>query len=355
MPSFRHSGRNMAMVELKGLHTVKANGRTYYYAWRGGPAVKGAYGTPEFHASYNEAVAGRVAPDGKRFLSVVIRYRASDEYKALAESTRSKWARWLDRISDYFGGLRTAQFSRTEKIRPHIKKWRAQYAGTPRTADMGMQVLSRVCSYGVDTLAEIASNPCDGIKQLYSVDRSEIIWTDDDVAALKAKCSKEIAFAVDLAAHTGLRVSDLIKLSWSHVGEHAIIMNTGKRSGRSKKVKEAVIPIYADLRALLGRIPKRATTVLTSSKKRPWTYNGLASSFRDAKAEVWPEGDDLHFHDLRGTAATKFYLADLPIREIAEILAWDEDTVDKIIRRYVGRKTAILERIRKMDSAKRGT
>jgi integrase len=345
----------MVMVELKGLHTVKSKGRTYNYAWRGGPAIKGEPGTPEFMDAYNEAVAGRAATDGKRFRSVVIRYRASDEYKALAESTRGKWSRWLDRIADYFGDLRTTQFSRTEKIRPHIKRWRAQYASTPRTADMGMQVLSRVCSYGVDTLAEIASNPCDGIKQLYSADRSEIIWTPDDIAALKAKCSTEIAFAVDLAAHTGLRVGDLIKLSWSHVGEHAIIMNTGKRSGRSKKVKEAVIPIYADLRTLLDRIPKRATTVLTSSKKRPWTYNGLASSFRDAKAEVWPEGDDLHFHDLRGTAATKFYLAGLTIREIAEILAWDEDTVDKIIRRYVGRKTAILERIRKLDSAKQGT
>ena len=227
----------MAMVELKGLHTVKAKGRTYYYAWRGGPAVKGEPGTPEFVASYNEAVAGRAATDDKRFRSVVVRYRSSDEYKGLADSTRQKWSRWLDRIADYFGNLRTVQFSRTEKIRPFIKKWRAQYAATPRTADMGMQVLSRVCSYGVDTLAEIASNPCDGIKQLYSVDRSEIIWADDDMAALKAKCSVEIALAVDLAAHTGLRVSDLIKLSWSHVGEPAIVMNTGKRSGKSKKVR----------------------------------------------------------------------------------------------------------------------
>ncbi|MDH6262058.1 hypothetical protein M2427_006007 [Bradyrhizobium sp. BR13661] len=29
---------------------------------------------------------------------------------------------------------------------------------------------------------------------------------------------------------------------------------------------------------------------------------------------------DLHFHDLRGTVATKFYVAGLPIRSIAEII-----------------------------------
>ena len=38
---------------------------------------------------------------------------------------------------------------------------------------------------------------------------------------------------------------------------------------------------------------------------------------------------DLHFHDLRGTAATKFYIAGLSIRVIAEILAWSEDQVEQ--------------------------
>ena len=43
------------------------------------------------------------------------------------------------------------------------------------------------------------------------------------------------------------------------------------------------------------------------------------------------------FHSLPGTAATKFYVAGLPIRVIAEILAWSEDQVERIIRRYVAR------------------
>jgi hypothetical protein len=46
---------------------------------------------------------------------------------------------------------------------------------------------------------------------------------------------------------------------------------------------------------------------------------------------------DLHFNDLRGTAATKFYIAGFSMREIAETLAWEEESVEKIIRRYVGR------------------
>jgi hypothetical protein len=49
---------------------------------------------------------------------------------------------------------------------------------------------------------------------------------------------------------------------------------------------------------------------------------------------------DLHFHDLRGTAATRFAIANLPLRVIAEIMGWEEEHVDKILRRYVGRTAA---------------
>jgi transposase len=38
---------------------------------------------------------------------------------------------------------------------------------------------------------------------------------------------------------------------------------------------------------------------------------------------------------LRGTAATRFYVAGLPERAIAEIMAWSEEQVIRIIRRYV--------------------
>jgi integrase len=341
----------MVKIELRGIHKPTTKGRTYYYAWRGGPRLRGEPGSPEFMASYNEALESHRAPDSSRFKSLVVLYRASPDYAKLAESTRQQWAPWLDRIGTYFGDLRIAQFERPEKIRPVIRRWRNHWADKPRTADYGMQVLSRVLSYAVDPLGKIAGNPCEGIKQIYSGDRSEIIWTDADIILLKKTCSPEIAFAVDLDCHTGLRLGDLLRLSWSHVGEDAIRFSTGKSRGR----REAIIPLYDDLRELLARIPKRATTILTSSKRRPWTPDGFGSSFNTAKKEAGIADRDLHFHDLRGTAATRFYIAGLSIRVIAEILAWSEDQVDKIIRRYVARGAATKEAIRQLNEARRRT
>jgi integrase len=339
----------MVKVDLKGIAKTTAKARTYYYAWRGGPRLRGEPGSPEFFRSYHEAIEDRRTPDNGRFRSLVTLYKASEHYKGLADSTRKNWAPWLDRLADYFGELRVAQFDRPEKIRPIIRKWRNKYAETPRTADYGMQVLSRVLSHAVDPLGHIASNPCEGIKQLYTGDRSEIIWTNADVAQLKKVCSAEIGHAVDLAAHTGLRLGDLLRLCWSHIGDDAITIATGK----SKHSREAIIPLYGSLKDILAGIPKRSTTILATSRHRPWTRDGFGSSFNKAKIEAGLADSHLHFHDLRGTAATRFYIAGLSERVIAEIMGWEEDHVARIIRRYVGRAAATRAMIAQLDKAKK--
>jgi integrase len=333
----------MVRIDIKGIHKVKARGRTYRYAWRGGPRLRGEPGSLAFMADYNAAIEARRLPDPGRFRALVTLYKSSGDYQKLADSTKRMWSPWLDRIGQYFGQLSIAQFERPEKIRPIILRWRLRYAGTPRTADMGLQVLSRVCAYAADPLGKIAGNPCRGIKTLYSSDRSEIIWTDADIARIKKVCNAEIAHAVDLAAATGLRRRDLLRLSWSNVGSDAIVITTGKSRHRC----EAIIPLYDNLRAVLARIPKRSTTILTSSKGRPWAYDGFGVMFNIAKRAAGIDG--LHFHDLRGTAATRFYTAGLPERVIAEIMGWEEKSVATIIRKYVDRSAATKAIIRQLN------
>ena len=344
----------MVQIDLKNIAKVKAKGRTYYYAWRGGPRLRGEPGSEEFFKSYNEAIETRRTPDASRFRALVTLYKASGDYKGLADSTKKNWTPWLDRISEHFGVLHIANFDRPERIRITIRKWRSEWADRPRTADYGMQVLSRVMAHGVE-LGKLAGNPCEGIKHLYAGDRSEIIWSDADIAQLKRgrdgkPCSDDVANAVDLAAHTGLRLSDLLRLSWSHVGEDAIMLATGKSKGR----REAIIPLYDDLRAILDRIPKRSPVILTNFHRHPWTRNGFGTAINRAKIAAGLSDRDLHFHDLRGTAATKFYIAGLSIRVIAEMLAWSEEQVERIIRRYVARGAATKAAIKMLNEARKG-
>ena len=340
----------MVKVDLRGLRRSPPRAAPIGMP---GSAARGSRAIPDHRSSWPHTTRrsrSRRTPDDGRFRSLVTLYKASSYFTDLEASTRKNWAPWLDRIAEYFGELRVAQFDRPEKIRPVIRSWRSQWADKPRTADYAMQVLSRVLAHAVEA-GKIAGNPCEGIKQLYSGDRREIIWTDADIAMLKKACSADVAHAVDLAAHTGLRVGDLLRLSWSHMGEDAIIVATSK----SKQRREAIIPLYSALRHVLARIPKRSTTILTNSRSRPWTRDGLGSSFNKAKIAAGLADRDLHFHDLRGTAATRFYNANLKVRVIAEIMGWEEEHVEKIIRRYVGRSAATKAIIRQLDRAESRT
>src|SRR5947209_4081192 len=87
-------GRRSAMrVRLKGINSIRkrlADGgfATYYYAWKGGPRLKGEFGSPEFIASYHEAVSARKeAPAGVVF-ALLRAYQDSTDFADLRDRTR---------------------------------------------------------------------------------------------------------------------------------------------------------------------------------------------------------------------------------------------------------------------------
>ena len=125
-------------------------------------------------------------------------------------------------------------------------------------------------------------------------------------------------------------------------------------TGKSRHRRQAIVPIYNALRTVLAGIPKASTTILTSSRRRPWTADGFGSSFNKAKIDAGLADRDLHFHDLRGTAATRFYIAGLSERVIAEIMGWEEEHVARIIRRYVDRTAATKAIIRQLNENRSG-
>jgi hypothetical protein len=57
--------------------------KTYWYAWRGGPALKGEPGAPEFIASYNAAVAQDSAKlaVGATLSSLLDYFQSTSEFK----------------------------------------------------------------------------------------------------------------------------------------------------------------------------------------------------------------------------------------------------------------------------------
>lgn len=369
----------MARVRLKGLNQItkkRADGSrvTYWYAWKGGPRLPGSPGSPEFMAAYNAAVAERRAPKTDTLRSLAILYKQSPEFDALGDTTKREWTRWLDVIMDdsdaplAIGGLPFAALD-DRRVKAEILAWRDQWADRPRKADYGIQVLSRVLSWGLDR-GLLALNAAAGIKQLYASNRADQIWTADEISRYTtAAKSPEVGFIVRLACLTGLRREDLASLCWSHIGDLAIVMATKKSRGR----KTAVIPLLDDAKALLDEIraqqrrrhaelsekaarkkrpaPVECLTVLSNTRGKPWSLDGLEHQVVDAKAEAKV---DKHLHDARGTFATRLRKAGLTAAEIADILGWEEERVQRLLATYVDRDSIVMEianRIRRNETA----
>lgn len=342
----------MAQVRLSGVHKVTIKGRVYWYYGRGAGSVRlpNDPGSVAFAEALEAArQPGREALASPTIAGLCARYRSrawwrdAGEPGCIALSTRRNWSPWLDRIQTHFGPLRVAAFDRPA-IRPAIASWRGQWLDRPRAFDYAKQVLSALLAFAVDQ-GELVTNPCVGLRNAYSADRSAIIWTKADLEQLAEHASPQVIAAARLAALTGLRAGDLFRLPWSRVGKLAIELRTGKSRGR----RTALVPLYGELAAFLEALPRVGPIVLVNAAGAPWR-TGFTSSWNKALKRAGLTG--LHFHDLRGTAATRMFLGGLSVREIAEVLAWSEDHVERLVDRYVKRDELLRDRIRRMDESK---
>ncbi|MDH4384696.1 MAG: tyrosine-type recombinase/integrase [Caulobacter sp.] len=363
----------MPVVQLKGLNSLTktlADGRrvTYWYAWKGGPRLPGRPGSKDFMAAYMAALTDRKMPKASTLAALALRYKASPEFTKNALSTKAEWSRWLDRINDDEIGQLTFRALDDRRVKADLLEWRDQWADRPRSADYAMQVLSRVLSWAVSR-GELAYNHAAGAEQLSGGNRSDQIWTPAEVDAYVAEAkSPEVGFIVRLACLTGLRREDLTSLAWGHVGEVAIVKPTNKSRGR----KIARIPILAETRALLDEIktqqvrrhaelctaaakkgrqsPPNCLTVLSSTRGKPWSVDGLEHQVIDTKGRA---GVKKRLHDARGTFATRLRKAGLTAPQIASVMAWEEARVTQLLATYVDNDAiiqGIAEQIAKNES-----
>jgi integrase len=335
-------------IRLKGINWISkklADGtrRTYYYAWKGGPPLRGKPGSPEFIASYNEALARKVVPPRGMLLSVLQGYQASEDFLGLAPRSRSDYVGKIKLIEKAFGDFPLAALtdSRTRGI---FKAWRERLAvSSRRQADYAWVVLARVLSWGMDR-GLVAVNPCKKGGRLYRGSRAEKIWTPAGEAAFLERAPAHLHLPLLLALWTGQRQGDLLRLPWSaYDGTHI-------RLRQSKGGARVVIPVGAPLKSALDAAPKRSTIMLTTMDGKPWTPDGFRASWGKACKRAGVVG--VTFHDLRGTAVTRLAIAGCTEAEIATITGHSMRSVRAIIdTHYLNRDPVLAENaIRKLET-----
>lgn len=338
---------------IKGLWKVPrrlADGsrRWYVYAWRNGGPLLGTVDGETFPktlpndiiAAYADAATRRVPKDS--FEELVVDYLGSPEWTGLEASTRFQWLRHVEKLRAKFGSGPLAAFE-DRRMKRHVLAYRDAIAHAPRTADMAMQVLRRILSWGV-ARGRLAINIAEGIPALYRVDRAHIVIEPHELARFRAARPKAHGDALALACATGLRRGDLCALTWNEVDDLAI----RRRTLKSKRRREAVIPLTDEARAVLAALPRVSTTVLTHTQGRPWRPASLTQAVRRGFEAL---GIDKHLHDARGTFATMLARAGFSDSEIAEAMGWAESDVRTIRRKYVDRAAIVISAVERLRNA----
>src|SRR5271165_4628080 len=148
----KHGGRrSMARIRLKGLNStrkalVDGSVVTYWYAWKSGPRLKGELGSPEFIASYHEAVTAKKAAPVGTLLSLIQAYQGSAEFSNLRDRTRRDYVKQIALIERNFADFPLKALS-SQGARAVFLSWRDELARkSRRQADYAWTVLARVLS-----------------------------------------------------------------------------------------------------------------------------------------------------------------------------------------------------------------
>ena len=331
-------------VTLKHVHKVTSKGRTYIYAWRGGPRLKSDPETPEFLREYLDAIEKRrQKPSTETISGLLLEFEHSRAFAKLSSASRADYRRVIPAIAEAFGDAATAVFD-DPRIKRDLRQWRDRFPGD-RQADKALACFSRILSFAVQD-GLLRTNPCHGIEPRYRREPQPRPWTDDEIARTCKHAPRAVAVAIRFMAESGLARADAAELAWSHVMAHHI----EKRRAKTKVM--ARIPITAALHTVLDSVPHASSTVtvLTRPSGKPWTADALGKAIHAATKTA---GVDATPHGLRATYACRLMSLGGTDEEIGEAMGWSLGTVRYVRRHYVDDATIFAGRIAKF-SAKSG-
>jgi integrase len=145
----------------------------------------------------------------------------------------------------------------------------------------------------------------------------------------------ELQRALIIALHTGQRQGDILRLPWSAYDGTALTLRQGK-TGRV-----VVFPCTQALRRMLDGIPRTSPLILTTRTGRSFRKRYFARLWKQATQAAGIE--DLHFHDLRGTAVTLLSEAGSSPQQIATITGHTLQATSHILDRYLARTRILAE------------
>jgi integrase/recombinase XerD len=244
--------------------------------------IRATFGTDEFMAAYNDAMADHVTaprqsnharPGSFRYLC--IRYYDSAAYKSLDLSTRSWQRRALDEIAQEHGAKPVAMMAPR-----HVRRIRDAKIKTPAAANQRVKALRAMFSWANEA-EQTSVNPTVGVKKLKYATDGHHTWTREEIEQFRERHvpGTQARLALDLLRYTTGRREDAPRLGRQHVRDGRIRFRQAKNEHRNPI--EIDIPLHPDLAASIAAADVGNLTFLTTQYGKPFTPNGFGNKFKD--------------------------------------------------------------------------
>jgi integrase len=174
-------------------------------------------------------------------------------------------------------------------------------------------------------------------------DGGHVPWTDEQVAFAERFARPHLARVITLAANTGQRGSDLVRMRWSDV--ETIEGRPGINVTQKKTGLVLWVPFPRELMLAVAKWERRPGYILLKEDGHPFTREQLSDQWlreRDTKPALRPLSEaGLVLHGLRGTAVLRLRRAGVSIPLICDSVGMSPVMVARYCRFSEQRKNAM--------------
>lgn len=275
---------------------------------------------------------------GDVFASVIRDFLACDKFKMLAASTQTNYRHNLTLAAD----PDTLGSVSIEELRPAlVQAFLDGYADRPAQQKCAQTALKSLEKWALVrdklpfpiTLGTEAKGSVGG----------HVPWTDDHVALAEQHAKAHLSRIITLAANTGQRGSDLVRMRWSDVEEYE-----GRPGINVTQYKTGLviwIPMTQELMARMRAWERRPGYFILKEDGQPMTRPQLSDQWlreRDANAALAPlAAAGLSMHGLRATAVVRLRRAGASALQIGDMVGMSEQMVKRYCRFSVQRENAL--------------
>jgi integrase len=265
------------IVRVRGVKKTRSPaGRVYYYHRATKARIKAKPNTTEFAAEVArlDKRSAVVLPQCGTFGALVAAYRASPEFRKLADRTRSDYQSVLDWLRG-IDGMPIIQLDGPAML---AIRDRAFAQRRRRFANHVVQVLGTILNWGRPRNLS-AGNPLIGMRNIKiarprDLPRANRPWSDAETATVLEAAAGGLRLALALACYAGMRGGDIVRVTWAIYDGKTLEWRQGKTGD------PVWLPALPELRAILDEAKRIAPTIVTSAYGRPWTEAGLRKAFR---------------------------------------------------------------------------